>query len=156
MGQSASSYTTLFNPVITRRICVKGEGALNHELLSQHIKDCGWGEVLKTNIYYEKTKYGVNFTAVVDIDETTRTTDTLEVFLDKQNNTLRVYYYYDTWWWVSKYVSEDQIKEPMPIRTNTVYEKRERECMRDNMEGCAKRQGTPVEWTRVIGCCMNY
>jgi len=156
MGQSVSSYTSLFNPVATRCICIKGEGALNHELLSQHIKDCGWGEVLKTNIYYEKSKYGVNFTAIVVIDETTRTTDTLEVFLDKQKDTIRVYYYYDTWWWVSKYVSEDQIKEPMPIRTNTEYDGHQRECMKNNTEQIAKYYGTPLEWTRVIGSCRNY
>lgn len=152
-----------------RKICVKGRGTFTKKDIYEHLTDAHFGTIVrielhnnKNNTYYSsycnEPQSDVGFTAFVYINDKTDTYKTLYGLLEVQSgiNTINLYYYWDTYWYISKYVSEEQINEPLPVSKNPEGEEWRHECKLKELEGLSNNSDVNPKRIRIVGTWDTY
>jgi len=151
----------------TRKICVKGRGTFTKKDIYEHLTDAHFGTIVgielynnKNNNYYSsycnEPQSDVGFTAFVYIKEKTDKKKTLYNLLEVQNDTINLYYYWDTYWYIRKYVSDEQINDPLPVSKNPEGEKWRHECKLKELEGGSINSDVNPKRIRIIGSWDTY
>ena len=151
----------------TRKICVKGRGTFTKKDIHQHLTEAYFGTIVgielfnnKNNTYYssycDEPYSDVGFTAIVYINEKTDKNKTLYNLLEVQNDTINLYYYWNTYWYISKYESEEQINDPLPVSKNPDGEKLSQECQLNKVKWLSNIAGVNTTKIRISGSWDTY
>tara|TARA_B100000787_G_C16194357_1_gene299683 strand:+ start:856 stop:1407 length:552 start_codon:yes stop_codon:yes gene_type:complete len=149
----------------TRKLCIKGKGSVTKAQIYTHLSECDLGKILeielfngKNNQYYssycDESYSKVGFTAIVSINEKLDTFMTLHRILDVQKEKLKIDYYYNSYWYLENFVSEEQIDNPLPGKTE--HEDYRNTCTLKQMLCDAQGTGVDPRTVRIGGSWSTF